>query len=157
MVDVPCNDSCGGHVNLSYEFLSPRALMQSFKKYAPLWYSVYRNRLTNSFCRNDKKIEHGTDKYSPVITKDFGIEIRLPSRVRNSEQLTRRFEWVGVTCTAIDQDMSFNAYVKACRTVLFEGAYNSNRIQYAKVLRLARKFRVWMLDGIADQSIHQWI
>ena len=131
--------------------------MNAFREYAPLWYAVYRNRLTNSYCRNDKKIEYGNDKYSPVITKSFGIEIRLPSRVHSCEQLTRRFEWVGETCQAIRDGKTFNQYVKSCRQLLLNGAYGTNRMKYARVLRLARKFRVWMLDGIADQSIQQWI
>ena len=156
-INADCDSTCGGHINISSTAHSPRELMNAFREYAPLWYAVYRNRLTNSYCRNDKKIEYGNDKYSPVITKSFGIEIRLPSRVHNCEQLTRRFEWVGETCQAIRDGKTFNQYVKSCRQLLLNGAYGTNRMKYARVLRLARKFRVWMLDGIADQSIQQWI
>jgi hypothetical protein len=156
-INADSDSTCGGHINISSTAHSPRELMNAFREYAPLWYAVYRNRLTNSYCRNDKKIEYGNDKYSPVITKSFGIEIRLPSRVLNCEQLTRRFEWVGETCQAIRDGKTFNQYVKSCRQLLLNGAYGTDRTKYARVLRLARKFRVWMLDGIADQSIHQWI
>ena len=156
-VNADCDSTCGGHINISSTNHSPRELMRAFREYAPLWYAVYRHRLVNSYCRNDKKIEHGTDKYSPVITKPFGIELRLPSRVHSCEQLLRRFEWAGETCRAIQDGKTFNQYVKSCRQLLLNGAYGTNRMKYARVLRLARKFRVWMLDGVADQSIQQWI
>jgi hypothetical protein len=156
-VNADCDSTCGGHINISSTNHSPRELMKEFREYAPLWYAVYRHRLVNSYCRNDKKIEHGTDKYSPVITKSFGIELRLPSRVHSCEQLIRRFEWAGETCQAIREGKTFNQYVKSCRQLLLNGAYGTDRMKYARVLRLARKFRVWMLDGVADQSIQQWI
>lgn len=158
LIDVPCDNRCGGHINISCQNMAPRDMLQSFRKYAPLWYAVYRNRLTNHFCgAYDKKIEHGTEKYSPVITKSFGIELRLPSRITNTNQLARRFEWTGLTCSAMQDDMGFNAYVKSCRHTLLNGAYHGDRSKYAKVLRLARKFRVWMLDGIAHADIQEWV
>lgn len=158
LIDVPCDNRCGGHINISCQNMAPRDMLQSFRKFAPLWYAVYRNRLTNHFCAQyDKKIEHGTEKYSPVITKSFGIELRLPSRITNTNQLARRFEWVGLTCYAMQDGTSFNAYVKSCRHTLLNGAYGGDRPKYAKVLRLARKFRVWMLDGIAHADIQEWV
>jgi len=156
-LSAPCDSTCGGHINISSAHHTPRELMKAFREYAPLWYAVYRNRLTNSYCLNDKKIEYGNDKYSPVVTKSFGIELRLPSRVHSCEQLIRRFEWAGETCRAIRDGLTFNQYVKSCRQLLLNGAYGADRMKYARVLRLARKFRVWMLDGVANQSIQQWI
>lgn len=155
-VNEDCDSSCGGHINLSSTHHTPRELMTKFRDYAPLWYAVYRNRLNNNYCHNDKKIEHGGDKYSPVRTKSFGIEIRLPNRVHNVVVLHRRFEWMGITCQAMSNQTSFNAYVKSCRSLLLDGAYNGDRAKYAMILRLARKFRVWMLDGIAHESIQKW-
>lgn len=152
-VNEPSDSTCGGHINISSRDLLPRDLMQKFRKYAPLWYSIYRNRLNNSYCRNDKKIEHGAERYSPVRTKSFGIEIRLPSRVQNAQQLMRRFDLVGITCRAIRDAWSFNTYIKALRDLLLHGAYSGCRVKYATALRYARRFRVWMLDGIAHTSI----
>ena len=156
-LSAPCDESCGGHINISSSSHSPRALLNEFRVFAPLWFAVYRHRLNSNYCNQDKKIEHGREKYSPVITKPFGIEIRLPSRVRNANQLLGRFEWVGVTCQSISEGATFNRYVKDCRSVLFDNLYSGDRTKYARVLRIARKFRVWMLDGVADQEIHQWI
>jgi len=157
VVDAPWDSTCGGHINISSENHAPRELMSAFKTYAPLWYAVYRNRLNNNYCNNDKKIDHGSERYSPVRTKSFGIEVRLPSAVKNAEVLLRRFEWTGLTCIAIRDRVSFNSYVKSCRELLLNGAYGGNRDKYAKIVRLARDFRVWMLDGIAKESIQQWI
>ena len=156
-LDAASDNTCGGHINISSQHHTSRELLQQFRLYAPLWYAVYRHRLNCDYCSCDKKIEDGNIKRSPVTTKSFGIEIRLPSGVRNADQLLRRFEWVGVTCQSMSDGLSFNKYVKACRPVLFEGAYEGNRAKYANALRLARKFRVWMLDGIADSSITKWV
>lgn len=156
-LESPCDTRCGGHVNISSEVHTPRELLTAFRVYAPLWYAVYRNRLNCSYVINDKKIEHGREKYSPVITKHFGIEIRLPSRIAGEAQLLRRFAWVGATCQAMQDGLSFNQYVKACRGTLLSGAYANDRTKYANALRLARKFRIWMLDGVVDSSIAQWV
>lgn len=152
-VNGPSDSTCGGHINISSRDFLPRELMQKFRKYAPLWYSIYRNRLNNSYCRNDKKIEHGGEKYSPVRTKSFGIEIRLPSRVQSATQLMRRFDLVGMTCRAMKDGWSFNAYIKSLRDLLLHGAYSGCRVKYANALRYARRFRIWMLDGIAHHTI----
>lgn len=158
LVNEPCDKSCGGHINLSSTAHTPRELLALFRGYAPLWYAVYRSRLSNGYCGDhDKKIEHGREKYSPARTKDFGIEIRLPNRVRNAEVLGRRFDWMSITCQAMLDGKSFNAYVKDCRDLLLNGAYAGDRVKYAMILRFARRFRVWFMDGAAHPSIQQWI
>jgi hypothetical protein len=156
-VNSPCDSKCGGHINISSINHSSRDLMIEFKKFAPLFYAMYRNRLNNHYCGADKKIEHGQEKYSPVRTRSFGIEIRLPSRVENESQLLRRFHLIGRTCNAITEGSSFNRYIQDNRGLLLNGFYRGDRKKYAKVIRLARSFRVWFLDGIANESIQRYV
>jgi len=154
----PCDSSCGGHINISSENHSPREMLQQFKVYAPLWYAMFRSRMRNTYCCGDKKLEgsYGV-RYSVTRCKDFGIEIRLPSRVLHAEQLVLRFELVGLTCRAMSEEWTFNHYVKECQTLLLPRAYHGNRKRYAHVLRLARKFRIWLLDGAAHPDIQKYV
>lgn len=156
-LNAPSDKTCGGHINISHSSLPPRHLLQSLRTYAPLWYAIYRHRLNNSYCIEDKKVEHGSTKYSPLRTKPFGVEFRLPSGVRNHDQLVRRFELMLRVCQAIDAGWSLNRYVKECRQLLLHGAYEGDRNKYAKILRLTRRFNRWFQDGHIHADIAQYI
>jgi len=153
----PAGADCGGHINLSSQDHTPRELLVEFKKYAPLWYALFRNRLNNAYCRQDKKIEDRGIKFSPGRCTSFGIEIRLPGRVINADHLLRRIRFTQATCRAIHEGWSFNRYIKECRPVLLKEAYNGDRKRYVKALRLARAFRVWMLDGVIHPNIAKYV
>jgi hypothetical protein len=156
-LDAPADNRCGGHINISSREHTPRELLSELRNYAPLWYAIYRNRLNNSYCVEDKKVEHGTTKYSPLRTKSFGVELRLPPAVKNGDQLLRRFDLLAFACSAVDEGWSLNRYVRSCKTLLFEQAYRGNRKQYAKILRLTRHFNRWFLDGHIHESIAQYV
>jgi hypothetical protein len=156
-LDAPCDNTCGGHINISNVRLQPRDLLTALRRYAPLWYAIYRNRLNNSYCIEDKKVEHGSTKYSPLRTKTFGVELRLPPAVKNGDQLLRRFDLLARACRAIDEGWSLNRYVLACRPLLFEQAYQKDRKQYAHILRLTRHFNRWFLDGHIHESIARYV
>jgi hypothetical protein len=152
----PCDSSCGGHINISWQNRTPREALAAFRVYAPLWYALFRKRLNNTYCREDKKIEDRGIKYSPVRCKSFGIELRLPSRVLNAKHLLRRARLVAITCLAMEGNWSFNRFVRESRSILLKEAYNGDRKRYAKALRLARHFRIWMLDGIVHPDIYEY-
>jgi hypothetical protein len=152
----PCDGTCGGHINISWQNVTPRETLAAFKVYAPLWYALFRKRLNNTYCREDKKIEGSGVKYSPVRCKSFGIELRLPSRVINAKHLLRRARLIVITCRAMEESWSFNRFVRESRDILFKEAYNGDRKRYAKALRLARHFRIWMLDGIVHPDINEY-
>lgn len=153
LLNAPADSDCGGHINISHANHTPRHLLLSLRVYAPLWYALYRNRLNNAYCRDDKKVEHGTTKYSPLRTKDFGVEFRLPYRVRHAVQLVRRFDLIAAACTAIDEGWSLNRYVKECRPLLLKEVYGGDRVKYAHILRLTRHFDRWFKDGHIHSSI----
>ena len=156
-LDAPADQRCGGHINISHDSLQPRELLTELRRYAPLWYAIYRHRLNNSYCVEDKKVEHGTTKYSPLRTKSFGVELRLPPAVKDGDQLLRRFDLLAFACSAIDEGWSLTRYVRACRPLLFEQVYRGNRKQYAKILRLTRHFNRWFLDGHIHESIARYV
>jgi hypothetical protein len=152
----PCDSSCGGHINVSWQGKSPRETLTAFRVYAPLWYALFRKRLNNTYCREDKKIEDRGIKYSPVRCKSFGIELRLPSRVLNAKHLLRRARLIAITCRAMEECWTFNRFIRESRGILLKEAYNGDRKRYAKALQLARHFRIWMLDGIVHPDINNY-
>jgi hypothetical protein len=152
----PCDSSCGGHINISWQNKTPRETLAAFRVYAPLWYALFRKRLNNTYCREDKKIEDRGVKYSPVRCKSFGIELRLPSRVLNAKHLLRRARLIAITCRAMEESWTFNRFIRESRGILLKEAYNGDRKRYAKALRLARHFRIWMLDGIVHPDIYEY-
>jgi hypothetical protein len=156
-LDAPTDTRCGGHINISSREHTPRELLLELRRYAPLWYAIYRNRLNNSYCDKDKKAEDGGIKYSPLRTKDFGVELRLPPAVKTGDQLLRRFDLLAFACSAVDEGWSLNRYVRACKPLLFKEVYRGNRKQYAKILRLTRHFNRWFLDGHIHESIAQYV
>ena len=152
----PCDSSCGGHINISWQGKTPRETLAAFKVFAPLWYALFRRRLNNTYCREDKKIEDRGIKYSPVRCKSFGIELRLPSRVLNAKHLLRRARLITITCRAMEESWTLNRFIRESRGILLKEAYNGDRKRYAKALRLARQFRIWMLDGIVHPDINEY-
>jgi hypothetical protein len=143
-VNGPCDQDCGGHINISNQGLAPYEVFERFRRYAPLWYAVYRFRLLNTYCCLDKPLSRTGDRYAPVRQKDFGIEIRLPNRVHNDDVLNRRFDWVGVTCQAMDKQRTFEEYVKASMPFLKDSYGDRKKVAF--ILRTARHFRKWFID-----------
>jgi len=92
ILSQPSDTSCGGHINLSIEGVSPEKLFNYFKPYASIFYALYKWRLKNNFCNSNLKLEwEKNTKYSPIQITHFGIEIRLPSRVGSLKTLQFRF------------------------------------------------------------------
>jgi hypothetical protein len=99
-VDGGTSSSCGGHITLSKRGLSSADLLESFKSFAPIIYALYKGRLENTYCKAKlwSKYFQYPEKYSAFYIKDGGtklggrVEVRLPSRVVNQEQLLWRVE-----------------------------------------------------------------
>lgn len=155
-VDGPTNSDCGGHINLSSNRLSSYELFCGFRKYAGLYYALYKGRLTNPFCEGNKALLCSSDKYVTVKGKPFGIELRLVSRVPDSAVLGRRFDLIAATCAAIDNSVSFNEALRLHKEVLLE-SYSGNRVKVASVMRLARHFQKWLDTNVSHPSIERYI
>lgn len=158
-VNASWNSDCGGHINVSNSGLSNYELFHKFRVYAPLWYAVFRGRLNNSYCCNDKLIRHGTEKYSPVHRKPFGIEIRLPHAVKSDVVLRNRFQLVHLTARAIDTNLTFAEYVRSCKPFLLRRCYGGDVATLRQVLSLAGRFHTWFRsDGAkVHRSIRKYV
>ena len=85
-------ERCGGHINIGMKDVNGREFFDGIKGFVPLILTLYRNRMTNQYCKarpniNDYK---DGDKYTAVNVRNSYIEIRVVSRVLNATQLTWR-------------------------------------------------------------------
>jgi hypothetical protein len=155
-VDGPIDRTCGGHVNLSHSSIDTQRLFELFRRYAGLYYALYKGRLTNDYCRLNKELLYSQDKYVTVKRKPFGIELRLVSAVPNADVLARRFDLISETCQCITDRVSFNEFLRRHKSVLLS-AYSDDRVKLASVLRLARHFQKWLDHGDLHPSIASYV
>ena len=155
-VDEPTNDRCGGHINLSHSGHTNEQLFEKFRKYAGIYYALYKGRLNNEYCCLNKSLLYSSDKYVTVKRKPFGIELRLVSKVPNAEVLSRRFDLIAATCQSIDNNVSFSEALRLHKPVLLD-AYSNNRIRVAQIMRLARHFHKWLHTNESHPSIERYI
>ena len=96
LVNAKSDDSCGGHITISNRNMNGSDLLESFKHFAPIIYSLYPKRLDNRFCRAKSwsKYFNYSEKYSAFYLKDSymggRVEIRLFSRITNQNNLMWR-------------------------------------------------------------------
>lgn len=155
-VNEPTNDKCGGHINLSKSGLTNCELFDKFRKYAGIYYALYKGRLNNEYCCGNKILCYDSDKYVTVKRKPFGIELRLVSRVPNDTVLARRFDLIAATCKCIDDNVSFRAALILHKDVLLE-AYSNDRQRVAAIFRLAKHFQKWLHTNESHPSIERYI
>jgi len=155
-VNEPTNDKCGGHINLSKSGLTDCELFDKFRKYAGIYYALYKGRLNNEYCCGNKSLLYSSDKYVTVKRKPFGIELRLVSRVPNDTVLARRFDLIAATCKCMDDNVSFRQALSLHKHVLLD-AYSNDRNRVAAIFRLAKHFQKWLHTNESHPSIERYI
>lgn len=126
VINLPWNSNCGGHINISHKYMDRYTLGKLFADHAGLLYSVYRHRLRSNYIRSEDYpevlslgyLKDGEDqpcRYLPFRRRPFGIEIRLPSAVRNTEQLKRRYTWIAHYMRNIAAGYTPREFVEAMR------------------------------------------
>lgn len=160
-VDSPANRDCGGHINISCGHLSGRDILKRFRtSAAPLFFGLWRFRLSNSYCHENKRLTQDTSapKYSVARVRDNGVmEVRLPNAVRDAANLLRRHRLVGAACAAMERnDQSFVPMYRDAKPLLLE-MYGGHRKRLAKAIRCAHSFEKWLKYGHASPNIRQWV
>lgn len=155
-VNEPTNEKCGGHINLSHSRLTNGELFDKFRKYAGIYYALYKGRLNNEYCCGNKSLRYSSDKYVTVKRKPFGIELRLVSRVPNDVVLARRFSLIAATCMCIDGNVGFYDALRIHKPTLLD-AYSDDRKRVAEIFRLAKHFQKWLHTNESHPSIERYI
>lgn len=145
--------NCGGHITLN----GPRVSMDNVRHYAGLIYALYKKRLRNNFCEQNKNMQgSGRDMhYCAIRERGRGsIEFRLVRRVESHTNLLWRFRFFRKLAKAIHTNMSFEAYLRENRPLLNE-VYNRNKVR--DVLADARHFNEYLNTGVIHSRISEYI
>jgi hypothetical protein len=91
-------ESCGGHINISSDTFTKEELYEGISAFFPLLYSIYENRINQSYCQAKKKHRMGyeKDKYSAVYIRDNRVEIRIFPAVKNIDNLIWRRDLIRI-------------------------------------------------------------
>jgi hypothetical protein len=97
-VDEETSSRCGGHINICDTTNTIK--YWHIKSWCGLWWAMYRKRLRNDYSGGNKKVcpyeSRGGQRYQAIREKTMSsnqlFELRLPNRVRNGDQLIRRFK-----------------------------------------------------------------
>ena len=96
------NEDCGGHITISKKGLTSVQLLESFKHFVPILYSLYPNRLNNDYCRAKQWSKYFSypERKQAFNIKDGSyqlngrVEMRLFGRIINQKTLNWRLELI---------------------------------------------------------------
>jgi hypothetical protein len=142
------DERCGGHTSVRGRHMN----RDRVRPYIGLLYAMHRKRLTNYYCREDKRLQGGYDRYSTVNVRnnDF-LEFRFVSAVKNAQQLLNRFDAFGHLVDAVEEQPSFSTYVNS-NMKLLKKIY-PNETKRDKILSMAHDFQSWVNGGAASRDI----
>jgi translation initiation factor 2 beta subunit (eIF-2beta)/eIF-5 len=104
LINAKYSDSCGGHINISSKTYSPAQLVQGFRGFLPLLYSIWSLRITNRYCPVDKPHNYSSKgKYSALHVKGDVLEFRLASAVKSVKNLIWRRDLIRIMMENINR------------------------------------------------------
>jgi hypothetical protein len=156
--------TCGGHITLAVDGLDGDDLRKLVRINSGIVYALFRNRLNNSYCGYNKRMESYADctnwhsKYQVALVKDNCLEFRLPSKFESVKQMIRRYELMHelVDFSVNKPNGSHETFLKGIRPIILS-MYNGDQAKTDEILELARKFRKFILTGIAEVEIRQYL
>ena len=86
------SSACGGHINFGKRGLSGEELFDRIQAFVPLFLTIWRHRLGNSYSPIKRKFADykRAGKYSAIHVKGSYIEVRLPPAFKNANNLLWR-------------------------------------------------------------------
>ena len=151
--------SCGGHITVSVknEFDS-LYLAGKLRPYLSLLYSLFRYRLKNNYCKNNKAIKDNQhEKYSPVNSRGGGaLEIRIFSRVQDVAQLKNRYDLMYILIKSAMAGESYATFLHRAKQILLK-MYDNNVSKVESLILLSYDFRDYLLLDKVSGRIHEFI
>ena len=131
---------CGGHINVGSTLFSTTELFEHLSGYFPLFYSMYEHRIETYYSKAKKKHEYfSRDKMSSIYIKSNVLEFRIPSAVKNVQNLLWRRDLMRILCKSIKlvpATKNTEAYYRGRTEVeVLQAMLNQNSLLY-KHLRL---------------------
>ena len=155
---------CGGHITLAVDGLSGDDLRKLVRINSGIVLALFRRRLTNDFCSYNKRIESYANcnnwhhKYQVALVKGDCLEFRLPSKFESVKQMVRRYELFHelVDFSVNKPNGSHVAFLKGIRPII-KSMYNGDDAKTEEVLELARFFQKFILTGVVNEKIRQYL
>lgn len=154
------NTDCGCHINVSAEGIDQYDLFDMLKPYMGLFYALYRGRLKNTYCGNDKAMIHKSMGYAAVRVKRHCVEIRLPNRLQSVDQLKNRYRITYLllyfATTYKGTETQYYEFLTECRPIL-ELMYRGNTNKVNMIIDLAKDFQLYLNSGVITDQISSFI
>jgi hypothetical protein len=162
----PSNSQCGGHSNIGVEGLTGDELRVLIRSYSGIIMALFRNRLKNTFCRHNLRMQGGTEtgiyngwhsKYQMCLVKSNIVEFRVVAKFDSVKQMMRRYElFYELVDYSLNVKGSYNAFLKRI-TPIITSMYNGDTDKVNKVLGYAKHFQKFINDGSIHPDIRQYL
>jgi hypothetical protein len=99
-INADYSSSCGGHINVGKRGLSGEEFFDSIQAFVPLFLTIWRHRLGNSYSQMQRKPYNykRAGKYSAVNIQSRYVEFRLPPAFKNVTNLLWRRDLMRIMC-----------------------------------------------------------
>tara|TARA_R110000824_G_scaffold53382_2_gene147855 strand:+ start:1426 stop:2640 length:1215 start_codon:yes stop_codon:yes gene_type:complete len=162
IVNSEYNGDCGGHITISWKGHTYESLLDKVNYNLCILYALYRKRLKNSFCQNNKNLkDKTTERYSVVKYNDRrynqSLEIRLPNAVKNIKQLKLRYDLIfQILNHSINSNDSYDKLWKKVEPIILK-MYSADVEKVKYIKRLSKMFRQYLITGMIDPEINEFI
>lgn len=157
IINSAWNRKCGGHICISVQGMSGYDILNKVRGNMAILYAMYRYRLNKEHCRNNKKLNYNDNtKYSPVNVKPFGIEIRIPSAVKNVRQLKLRYDLIyKIMHHSIRTRQSYDKLLEKIDYILMRMYKDREKVDNVK--SLSYDFRKYLLNDEYPDTIREYL
>lgn len=157
IINSPASKRCGGHICISVMGWNPYDMLDRMRGNMAILYSMYRWRLKKTHCSNNKKLlKSSNTKYSPVNVKPFGVEIRIPSAVKNVRQLKLRYDLIyKIMHHSLQTRQSYDKLLEKIDYILMR--MYKDRLKVDQVKNLSYDFRKYLLSDEYPNSIREYL
>jgi hypothetical protein len=156
----PSDRRCGGHITIACDGLTGEELRTAIRKNCGIVLALFRNRLNNSYCGDNKRLENGLSlgRYQVTLSKGNCLEFRLPSRFESVKQMMRRYELMYelVNYSVNKPNGSHDGFLKVITPIILS-MYNGDTTKVDEVLRLSKLFRAYILKGEIHADIRTFL
>jgi hypothetical protein len=158
----PSDKKCGGHITIAADGLTGDEFRIKVRQYSGIIYALFRNRLKNSYCNNNRRMQSYSDsydwhhKYQVALVKGNCVEFRLPSRFESVKQMMRRYELMyEVVNFAVNDGGKFDKLLKIVLPII-KSMYSGDMDKVNEVVRLSKLFQNYILTGEIHEDIREW-
>lgn len=156
----PSDRRCGGHITIACDGLTGEELRSAIRKNCGIVLALFRNRLKNTYCGENKRLEniYNSTRYQVTLSKGDCLEFRLPSRFESVKQMMRRYElfYELVNYSINKPNGSHDGFLKVVTPIILS-MYNGDTDKANEVLKLSKHFRAYILKGEIHQDIAQYL